>query len=34
MDIEKAFDRVNYEILLGQLDSYGIRRLALDWFKN
>lgn len=30
-DVEKAFDRVNYEILLlGQLECYGIRRLALD----
>lgn len=30
-DIEKTFDRVNYEILLlGQLECYRMKRLALD----
>ena len=34
MDLEKAFDTVNYEILLFKLCEYGVRRLALDILKS
>jgi len=34
LDLAKAFDTVNYKILLQLLPSFGIKNVSLNWFKS
>ena len=34
IDLEKAFNTINHDILLEKQNHYGIRRISNDWFRS
>ena len=34
LDLSKVFDTLEHKVMYAKLEKYGIRGLALDWFKS
>ena len=34
LDLKKAFDTVDHNILISKLSAYGIRGTSIEWFKS